>query len=105
MMLVLTLANPKILLVMVQADSEEDNNLSDLFDNKSKFSYTTFVLNKWVKLMSKMNELHIMIQERLERGVSPKQIAILFDIPIDWVFAVEANMPSTVNEFDNYVQR
>jgi hypothetical protein len=55
--------------------------------------------------MSKMNELHILIQERLERGISPRHIAALFDIPIDWVFAVEANMPSTIKDFDSYVQR
>lgn len=36
--------------------------------------------------MSKMSDLSILIQERLERGEEPVDIAYALDIPISWVF-------------------
>lgn len=36
--------------------------------------------------MSKMSELSILIQERLERGEEPVDIAYALDIPISWVY-------------------
>lgn len=36
--------------------------------------------------MSKMSELSILIQERLERGEDPVDIAYALDIPISWIY-------------------
>ena len=36
--------------------------------------------------MSKMSELSMLIQERLERGEEPVDIAYALDIPISWVY-------------------
>jgi hypothetical protein len=36
--------------------------------------------------MSKMNELSMLIQQRLERGEEPVDIAYALDIPISWIF-------------------
>ena len=36
--------------------------------------------------MSKMSDLSILINERLERGEEPVDIAYALDIPISWVF-------------------
>jgi hypothetical protein len=53
--------------------------------------------------MSKMSELSILIQERLERGEEPVDIAYALDIPISWIFEEqeqlqESNSPyATIN--------
>jgi hypothetical protein len=53
--------------------------------------------------MSKMSELSMLIQERLDRGDEPVDIAYALDIPLDWVFQEqeqlqESNSPySTIN--------
>lgn len=39
--------------------------------------------------MSKMSEMHIEIQERLEGGQTPEYIANHLEIPITWVYAVQ----------------
>jgi hypothetical protein len=36
--------------------------------------------------MSKMSDLSVLIQERIERGEEPVDIAYALDIPISWVF-------------------
>lgn len=36
--------------------------------------------------MSRMSELSIQIQERLERGENPEDIAYALEIPISWVY-------------------
>jgi len=36
--------------------------------------------------MSQMSDLSIMIQERLERGEAPVDIAYALEIPISWVY-------------------
>ena len=36
--------------------------------------------------MSKMSDLSIQIQERLERGESPVDIASALEIPVSWVY-------------------
>lgn len=36
--------------------------------------------------MSKMSELSMLIQERLERGEEPVDIAYALDIPISWIY-------------------
>jgi len=41
--------------------------------------------------MSKMSDLSIMIQERLERGEDPVDIAYALEIPISWVFEEQAH--------------
>lgn len=38
--------------------------------------------------MSKMSELHIEIQELLEDGFVPSEVAEKLEVPIDWVEAV-----------------
>ena len=43
--------------------------------------------------MSKMSELSIIIQERLERGENPVDIAYALDIPVSWVYEVEECSP------------
>ena len=53
--------------------------------------------------MSKMSELSIVIQERLDHGEEPVDVAYALDIPISWVFKEqeqlqESNSPySTIN--------
>jgi hypothetical protein len=52
--------------------------------------------------MSKMSELSILIQERLERGEEPVDIAYALDIPVSWVYEamemVEDSSPyATIN--------
>jgi hypothetical protein len=53
--------------------------------------------------MSKMSDLSMLIQERLERGEEPVDIAYALDIPISWVYEEqeqlqECNSPySTIN--------
>lgn len=53
--------------------------------------------------MSKMSELSMLIQERIERGEDPVDIAYALDIPISWVYEEqeqlqEANSPfATIN--------
>lgn len=39
--------------------------------------------------MSKMSDLHLEIQERLEGGQTPQYIADWLEIPITWVYAVQ----------------
>lgn len=36
--------------------------------------------------MSKMSDLSILIQERLERGEDPADIAYALEIPVAWVY-------------------
>ena len=36
--------------------------------------------------MSKMSDLSIVIQERLERGENPADIAYALEIPVSWVY-------------------
>lgn len=43
--------------------------------------------------MSKMSNLDLMIQERLERGEDSIDIAYALEIPIAWVYEVEENSP------------
>jgi hypothetical protein len=54
--------------------------------------------------MSKMSEIALEIQERLNNGDNPKWIAKIMNIPLDWVLATEANMtmnaPPALDEFD-----
>jgi len=53
--------------------------------------------------MSKMSDLSMLIQERLERGEEPVDISYALDIPISWVYEEqeqlqESNSPySTIN--------
>jgi hypothetical protein len=42
--------------------------------------------------MSKMSTLYLDISERLLHDIDPQKIAKSLGVPIDWVFAVEANM-------------
>lgn len=43
--------------------------------------------------MSAMSELYIVIQERLERGETPADIAHDLEIPVAWVYEVEQCSP------------
>lgn len=43
--------------------------------------------------MSVMSNLFTVIQERLERGETPADIAYALEIPISWVYEVEENSP------------
>ena len=45
--------------------------------------------------MSKMSELSIMIQERLERGENPVDIAYALDIPVSWVYEEQGAQEET----------
>ena len=51
------------------------------------------MLSKKGFAMSTMSDLHSLIQERLERGETPADIAYALDIPISWVFEVEECSP------------
>ena len=39
--------------------------------------------------MSKMSDLSILIQERLERGEDPVDIAYALEIPVAWVYEAQ----------------
>ena len=45
--------------------------------------------------MSKMSDLSIDIQERLEMGQKPQDIAIVLNIPLSWIAGVQ----EMVNEY------
>lgn len=42
--------------------------------------------------MSVMSNICLEIEESLTKGSTPQQIAAQMNIPIDWVFATEANL-------------
>lgn len=50
--------------------------------------------------MSKMSTLYIIIQERLERGESPVDIAYALDIPISWVYETQEQMSEEFSPFE-----
>lgn len=41
--------------------------------------------------MSRMSELSVLIQERLERGEAPVDIAYALEIPMSWVYEEQAH--------------
>lgn len=49
--------------------------------------------------MSKMSELSAMIQERIERGEDPVDIAYALDIPISWVYEEQEELQETNSPF------
>jgi hypothetical protein len=49
--------------------------------------------------MSKMSDLSIMIQERLERGEEPVDIAYALDIPISWIFEEQEQLHENNSPF------
>jgi len=42
--------------------------------------------------MSKIGNLYLEIQERLEQGVKPELVASELNVPLDWVLTVENNL-------------
>lgn len=49
--------------------------------------------------MGKMSELSILIQERLERGEDPVDIAYALDIPISWIFEEQEQLQENNSPF------
>jgi len=49
--------------------------------------------------MSKMSELSASIQERLERGDEPADIAYALDIPISWIFEEQEQLQENNSPF------
>lgn len=49
--------------------------------------------------MSKMSELSASIQERLERGDEPVDIAYALDIPISWIFEEQEQLQENNSPF------
>ncbi len=49
--------------------------------------------------MSKMSELSMLIQERIERGEDPVDIAYALDIPISWVYEEQEQLQETNSPF------
>lgn len=49
--------------------------------------------------MSKMSELSMLIQERIERGEDPIDIAYALDIPISWVYEEQEQLQETNSPF------
>ena len=49
--------------------------------------------------MSKMSELSMLIQERLERGEEPVDIAYALDIPISWIFEEQDQLSENNSPF------
>ena len=50
--------------------------------------------------MSKMSDLDIQIQERLERGEEPVDIAYALEIPVSWVYEIRNTEENVANEVD-----
>jgi len=50
--------------------------------------------------MSYMSTLSILIQERLERGELPADIAYALDIPVSWVYETQAQMDEEFSPFE-----
>lgn len=50
--------------------------------------------------MSKMSRLYLDISERLLHDIDPQKIARTLNVPIDWVFSVEANMQMDAVSYD-----
>ena len=56
------------------------------------------MLSKKEFAVSTMSTLYTLIQERLERGEQPADIAYALDIPVSWVYEVEECSPfATLN--------
>lgn len=49
--------------------------------------------------MSKMSELSIMIQERIECGEDPIDIAYALEIPVSWVFEEQEQLQENNSPF------
>jgi hypothetical protein len=49
--------------------------------------------------MSRMSDLSVMIQERLERGEEPVDIAYALEIPISWVFEEQEQLQENNSPF------
>ena len=49
--------------------------------------------------MSKMSDLSILIQERIERGEDPVDIAYALDIPISWVYEEQEQLQENNSPF------
>lgn len=49
--------------------------------------------------MSKMSDLSMLIQERIERGEDPVDIAYALDIPISWVYEEKEQLQETNSPF------
>lgn len=49
--------------------------------------------------MSKMSELSMLIQERIERGEDPVDIAYALDIPISWVYEEQEQLQENNSPF------
>jgi hypothetical protein len=50
--------------------------------------------------MSKMSDLSILIQERLERGEESADIAYALDIPISWVYEEQDQLAEAFSPFE-----
>ena len=50
--------------------------------------------------MSKMSDLDIQIQERLERGEEPVDIAYALEIPVSWVYEICNTEENVAKEVD-----
>lgn len=50
--------------------------------------------------MSRMSEISLEIQERLERGEEPRLIALSLNVPVEWVF----NYENDASEYDAWAQ-
>lgn len=52
--------------------------------------------------MSKMSQISMEIQDRLDTGDDPKQIAKDLEVPLTWVYATMELQYSQYNEYDPY---
>jgi len=52
-----------------------------------------------VQQMSKMSDLSVVIQERLERGEAPVDIAYALDIPLSWIFEEQEQLQENNSPF------
>lgn len=57
------------------------------------------MLSKKEFAMGKMSNLSIIIQERLERGEDPVDIAYALDIPISWVYEGQEQLQENNSPF------
>jgi hypothetical protein len=54
--------------------------------------------------MSKMSDLQIQIQELLDAGHQPRNVALMLDVPVSWVYETEEGADHETKSHNVYLQ-
>jgi hypothetical protein len=54
--------------------------------------------------MSKMTDLQIQIQELLDAGHQPQEVAVMLDVPVSWVYETEEGACHETESHNVYLQ-